>query len=481
MVKESLFRRYYNCKIDQKNRIILKSSPPYYFWGMNSNSLQLKTGYRDIMGLAFPITASLLIPQINFITNLVFLGSLGEEVLAMAGITGVYYLIFSVIGHGLNSGLQALISRRAGENNPKAIGTLFSQGILIAIAISVISILFTLLVSPYIFRALMVDEKLVQMTNHFLSVRIWGLPLLLLYQLRNALLVGINQSKFLMVGTAVETLFNIVFDYGLIYGKLNMPEMGYIGAAYASIIAEFAGLVVIAFIVQLPSVKNTIRLQLTAKPDFELIWSILTVSFPLIVQFVISVVAWEFFYISMEHYGERELAISSLVRTLFGFFGSFTWAFASATTTMVSNVMGQGKKEEVIPVTMRIMKLSVGFACLWAILLLSVPKIFFTVFSNDVGLLTDSVPIIRIVALALVIMSISCIWLNAVVGTGNTRITLLAELISISLYVGYVFLVTRVFHLSLSAAWMSEWVYWSTLFFISFLYMKKGQWALKTI
>lgn len=445
------------------------------------NSLQLRTGYSDILKLAIPITASLLIPQINFITNLIFLGSLGEQVLAMAGITGVYYLIFSVIGHGLNSGLQTLISRRAGENNPKAIGNLFSQGILIAIAISAISILFTLLVSPIIFKALMVDEKLIEMTNHFLRVRIWGLPLLLLYQLRNALLVGINQSKFLMVGTAVETLFNIVFDYGLIYGKLGLPEMGYIGAAYASIIAEFAGLVVIAFIVQLPSVKNTIHLKLTALPDFQLIWNILLVSFPLIIQFIISVVAWEFFYISMEHYGERELAISSLVRALFGLFGSFTWAFASATTTMVSNVIGQGKQYEVIPVTQKTMKLSVGFAITWALLLNLFPTLFFSLFSNDHSLLNDSIPVIRIVSLALVIMSISCIWLNAVVGTGNTRMTLLAELVSISLYVGYVYLVTKVYNLSLSAAWMSEWVYWSFLFLVSFWYMKKGQWHKKSI
>ena len=37
------------------------------------------------------------------------------QALATAAITGVYYLIFAAIGFGLNNGLQALISRRAGD------------------------------------------------------------------------------------------------------------------------------------------------------------------------------------------------------------------------------------------------------------------------------------------------------------------------------------------------------------------------------
>ena len=69
--------------------------------------------------MALPISLAMLVPQINFITNNVFLGALGEKELASAGITGVYYLIFAVIGNGLNNGMQALISRRAGQDRPK--------------------------------------------------------------------------------------------------------------------------------------------------------------------------------------------------------------------------------------------------------------------------------------------------------------------------------------------------------------------------
>ena len=117
-----------------------------------SHSLQLNTSRKQILSIAMPIAASMLVPQINFVTNNIFLGGLGELPLAVAGITGVYYLIFAVIGHGLNNGLQALISRRAGENRIDEIGKLFSQGVFIALLFSALAIALNYSVTPLLLR-----------------------------------------------------------------------------------------------------------------------------------------------------------------------------------------------------------------------------------------------------------------------------------------------------------------------------------------
>src|SRR5213075_3377506 len=120
-------------------------------------SLQVETSYRQIIKLALPISFAILIPNINFITTNIFLGHFNQESLAIAGITGVYYLIFAMIGFGLNNGLQALIARRAGENRPEEIGKIFSQGIYISLCIAAISMLITYFVTPVIFRNLIHD------------------------------------------------------------------------------------------------------------------------------------------------------------------------------------------------------------------------------------------------------------------------------------------------------------------------------------
>ena len=105
---------------------------------ITNNSLQVKITYKQILAIALPIAASIVVPQLNFITNNIFLGHLSKEALAIAGITGVYYLIFAVIGSGLNNGLQSLIARRAGENKMSDIGNLFNQGVFIALVLSLV-------------------------------------------------------------------------------------------------------------------------------------------------------------------------------------------------------------------------------------------------------------------------------------------------------------------------------------------------------
>src|SRR5437588_9663165 len=112
--------------------------------------LQVEISYRQIFKIALPISLALFVPQINFIINNVFLGHLSENALATASITGVYYLIFGSIGFGLNNGLQALISRRAGENRPDEIGKIFNQGVLIALSIAALGIFITYVIAPFI-------------------------------------------------------------------------------------------------------------------------------------------------------------------------------------------------------------------------------------------------------------------------------------------------------------------------------------------
>ena len=86
------------------------------------DSLKLNISYRQILQMAIPISFAILVPQFNFLINSFFLSKLGPGYMGASGITGVYYLIFSVIGYGLNNGLQTLVSRRAGQDRSSEIG-----------------------------------------------------------------------------------------------------------------------------------------------------------------------------------------------------------------------------------------------------------------------------------------------------------------------------------------------------------------------
>lgn len=445
-----------------------------------AHALQVGTSYKQILKIALPISLALLVPQLNFVTNSIFLGHLSEEALAAASITGVYYLIFGGIGFGLNNGLQAFISRRAGENKPKEIGAIFQQGIFIALCIGAFGILFTYFVAPAIFKAAIHSQKLYEEANAFLRIRIWGLPFLYIYQMRNALLVGINHSNLLIGGTAAEAVANVFFDYALIFGHFGLPKLGFNGAAYASVIAEFTGMFAIFLVVQAKGIGRQFSLFTKFSYHKAITVRILALSGPLIFQMAISIVSWFFFYLLIEHHGQTSLAISNTMRNVFGFFGVFNWAFASAANTMVSNVIGQGKRELVLRLILKIMTLSMCISFFFCLLLNLFPGLYFSVFGQGQRFVEEGTPALRIVAIALVFASASVVWLNSVTGTGNSQITFVIELIAIVFYCLYVYFILEVQKRSIAWGWASEILYWSIIFLLSFLYMRSGRWKRST-
>jgi putative MATE family efflux protein len=449
----------------------------------NQTSLQFKITNRQIIKLTLPVTIAILVPQLNFIINNIFLGHYSSTVLAVASITGVYYLIFASIGFALNNGLLALISRRAGENRPGEIGKIFNQGIFTALLIAGIAITLSYSITPPLLRSILHEQQKTEMAISFIQIRIWGLPFLYIYQLRNALLVGTNQSKYMILGTIAEALANVVFDYTLIFGKWGLPELGFNGAAYASIIAEFTGMFVIYIVIHRKGIAQQYALFRRLRWNKQNASLITSMSAPLVFQHAISIISWEFFFILIERNqpSDTPQAISNVMRNVFGLFGCMSWAFASTCNSMVSNIIGQGKKDQVIRVINKIVKLSTGISLVLCVLLNLFPRLFLSIFGQGDEFIREGIPVIRVVSLAMILMSFSVVWLHAVTGTGNTKVTFLIEAGAIIFYCLYIYIVLERLKLSITFGWMSEWLYWTCMFVPAFFYLRSGRWRKKEI
>ena len=446
-----------------------------------NTAFQVELTNRQIIKMATPISFAILIPQINFVTNNIFLGHYSKQALAVAGVTGVYYLIFSAIGYGLNNGLQALIARRAGENRPEEIGKLFSQAVFIGLMISLLGIVLTYTVTPHLFGYFIHDTNRLQQAISFCRIRIWGLPFLYVYQMRNALLVGTNQSKYLISGALAEAATNILLDYLLIFGHFGFPHMGLNGAAVASIIAEVTGLLVVYLVIWKKGISRQLHLFKNFRWDGYNSRLIFAMSAPLVFQHGISILSWEFFFLLIDAHGEIALAVSNTMRNILGLAGIVTWAFGSTTNAMVSNIIGQGKQDRVWLLVRKIMRLSVGSAVVIAILINLFPQWLFSLYGQSGEFVAQAVPVVRVLSVAIVMMSVSVVFLNSVTGSGNSRVSLMIELFAIVLYCLYIYLALDKFFLSITYGWLSEWLYWICLFLPSFLYMKSGKWKNKII
>ena len=150
-----------------------------------SDTLKVRTDNRQILSIALPITLAIFIPQLNLLINSIFLGHLSKEALGNAGITGIFYMIFAVAGHGLNSSMQSVFSNYAGQDKPDFFKVILGQGLRISLQIAAVFMLFTWLLGPIILKQV-ADPVSYPAEISFLRIRIWGLPFLFLFQMGNS-------------------------------------------------------------------------------------------------------------------------------------------------------------------------------------------------------------------------------------------------------------------------------------------------------
>jgi multidrug resistance protein, MATE family len=129
----------------------------------------------------------------------------------------------------------------------------------------------------------------------------------------------------------------------------------------------------------------------------------------------------------------------------------------------------------------RIATLSFSISSVIFIVLNVVPEWFLSFYGQSDAFISEGIPVMRIVSIALLMMSFATVWLNAVTGTGNTVVNLMIELITVVLYSIYVYVVLEYFKFPITWGWGSEWVYWISMFTLAYAYLRSGKWRHKKI
>jgi len=436
---------------------------------------------KTILRLALPISLALAIPQISFLANTVFLGRYGERELAVNGVAGIFYLTLSMIGYGLSSGVQIQLARRAGEGDKEGLAKSFMNGILLSLLGSLALMMLSFWLAPLVFGLSLSDSSNAYLSINYLFIRVWGLPFLMLTQQANAFFVATHHSRYLIYGSVAGTLTNIVFDYLLIFGNHGFPVLGLTGAAVASILGELAFCAVMFGTYFFNKFHQQYPLHRFFNFDLQLSQRSFRIASPLIVQYLFSIGGWQIFFIFVEHLGTRELAASQILRSIFGVVGIGTWALAATCNTMVSNVIGQGRQREVLYVIRKVARLSLMYAVGVSIILLAFAPQFLSLYRNDPALVSFALPSMVVIVLAMVVMAVSTVTFNGVVGTGNTLVNLTMEITAVFIYLIYCYIIIERLRLPLHWAWVSEFVYWIMLLLFSLLYLKSDRWKGKRI
>ncbi len=217
------------------------------------------------------------------------------------------------------------------------------------------------------------------------------------------------------------------------------------------------------------------------KFELKTVLQILELSIFIMFQYFLSISTWFMFFIFIEHMGERPLAVSNIGRSLYILLMIPASALATTVNTLVSNLIGAGRKEEVVPLINKVAFISIILVLPLMIFTLVFPELMARIYTDDQSLIQASISVIQIVSVANLLFAGFFIVFNGVSGTGNTRTAFLMEVVTLLFYISYVYYTSIINPSSVAVVWMSEFVYWILIGGLGYLYLIKGNWRKKEI
>lgn len=407
--------------------------------------------------------------QLINITDAIFLGHVGEVELGASALASVYYLAIYMLGFGFSLGLQVMIARRNGEERYKETGKTFFQGLFFLSGLAIFLSLTSYVLSPVILKYFIHSPEIYKAAVDYLEWRCFGLLFSFPFLAFRAFFVGITKTRVLSWAATLAVFINIPCNYLFIFSF----NLGISGAAMASSLAEAGSLLILVIYVFLQMNKENWGLRLVY--DGKLLKSLFHLSVWSMMHAFISVAPWFLFFVAIERLGEVQLAVSNIIRSISTVFFVIVNSFAATTGSLVSNLIGAGEGKSMFWLCGKILRLgyAVGFPLIIIAMLLN---------KQIVGFYTDNVALIELAYYPFIVMLLNYtfalpgyVFMNAVTGTGNTRIAFIFQISTIAFYLFYLYLLSYSFTATLPVYLMAEYLFVILLGVQSYIYLKMKQ------
>ncbi len=320
---------------------------------------------RRIVRLAVPsVLAALSAPLIG-IADTAMIGHLPE--VAFLGAVSTASVLFSILYWStgfLRMGTTSMVSHFYGAADVRSCTHILYRSLLIALALAGAMVLLGEKAAPLGFRLAGGSEDVQLWGMRYFSVRLWEAPLVLAVLTLNGFFLGTANAMAPMVITFTANIVNVGADYALIYGHWGLPEMGVVGAAWASVLGNLAALIVGAFLFAtryvdywrqpLQGLLNRAKFALIFRTNAHLFGRTLCLQFA---QFSMLAIA--------SRLGDVPLAANAVVWQLWGLSSFAVDGFAHAAETLVGNLLGKRRFAEARQMAGRIIAWGIGVGALF--------------------------------------------------------------------------------------------------------------------
>ena len=209
----------------------------------------LRTEIQEFFKLAIPLISAQVAQSATGFADTIMMGRMGPEVLAAGGLAAIIYIVVMTAFTGVIMGVSPLVAEAFGAGQKSRIQQVARQGLWLALLVAIPAMLFTGQLNGLMLR-MGQNPDVVALTDTYLEIILWSFLPMAGFTVLRSTVSALSQAKPIMVIIVVGTLFNIVGNYILGFGKLGLPAMGLSGLALATMLTWWGMFMALALYVR---------------------------------------------------------------------------------------------------------------------------------------------------------------------------------------------------------------------------------------
>lgn len=247
------------------------------------NKMGTKAMFPLLMSMSLPAMFSMLIQALYNIVDSIFVSQIGQDALNAVSLAYPLQMVMISFAVGTAVGVNSLIARRLGAKRYDEASDAATHGIMIAIATWVMFVLIGLFFSKGFIDLFTNDNTVITYGTQYLNVVLIASLGCLVSVMGEKTLQATGNMIIPMLTQLLGAVVNIILDPFFIHGYWIFPKLEVLGAAVATVIAQFCSMFFIIAILVFK--KHDIKINFRSfKPKFIVIKNIYVVGFPAIIM-----------------------------------------------------------------------------------------------------------------------------------------------------------------------------------------------------
>ena len=309
--------------------------------------------WKIALKLATPIVLQNILISSFTLADTFFVSQLGDVSLSAVGMIGQWGWLLNMVLIGISSGTSVFVAQYWGVKEVKKINMTCGIATISALTISGMFMIFSLLFPNTVVSIFNKNPNVISEGNSYLIIVCFSYPAIAISNILSSVLRSVELVKLPTYISAVTTVLNIFLDYGMIFGKFGFDKMGIKGAALATTISAWVGVILILTISFLTKnilcapIKNTFGFKLLDIKTFY------NKALPVIFNETLWGAGTFVFNIIFGHMGHEYFAAITILRSFENIAFVFIIGICNACSIMVGKSVGKGKIERGILDTKR--------------------------------------------------------------------------------------------------------------------------------